>query len=244
MSPRHFFLCGAIATFIAFAIPADAQVTRVPIAPPPVAPPPQAARGITVNGSSAASAPATSARVTLFLVSRNSGVAYTSQSVQPVVDAMVKAGVDRDSITLPLNFSAPGNSSSATITGTVEHPTLTQLQNGVVTVGTAINGIPGAILNTVNVELTLNDCESLVDKARSGAITRARAKAGDIAKQLNVKLGSVEAVNAANEFQLRADGSCMTQLNFNPYQPQMIDKTGDYLNVTVSSAVSITYGIR
>jgi len=243
MSPRHVFLCGAIATFIAAAIPAAAQVNRS-IVPGPVVAPPPAARGITVNGSAAASAPATSARITLYLVSRNNTVAYTTQAVQPVIDAMVKAGVDRNSITLPLNFSAPGNSSSATITGSVEHPTLAQLQNGIVTVGTAINGIPGAILQNVNVELTLGDCEPLVDKARSGAITRARAKADDIAKQLNVKLGSVQAVNAANELQLRADGSCMTMLNFNPFQAPTFEQTGDYLNVTVSSAVTITYGMR
>jgi uncharacterized protein YggE len=242
MSLRHLFSYGAVATILAVAIPANAQVMapRVPMPPPAAADP----HGITVSGVSSVSAPATSARVSLYLATRNGAMSLNAKSVQPIVDAMVKAGVDRNSIILPLNFLTDGGSNGATITGEVPHPTVAQLQSGVVTVGTAVNSVSGVVLNNANVQLTVSNCQPLLDRARSGAIARARAKADEIAKQLSVKVGSVIAVNANGEMPLTPDGSCTGNMNFGPFGSPMFQETGDYLNVTVSSAVTITYAIR
>src|ERR1700752_1699639 len=77
------------------------------------------ARGITVNGSALARIPATSARVSLTVMTSDRSLSLTSDRLAPVIDALVKAGADRNSVRLPPNFTAPGGSNIASITANV-----------------------------------------------------------------------------------------------------------------------------
>ena len=209
---------------------------------PPIASNPSAQRnGITVSASGLEHVDATSARVTLRLGSRTNALIYNAAVLVPVVDAMVKAGVDRSSIQLPPNFQAPGNSSFASIAGTVAHPTVDAMQGAVASVGAAIVAIPGAVLQEVQVALRADDCQAQQTRARSVAIAEAQAKAAAIAKQLSVKLGGVVSVSSSDQTQ--PDGSCANSYSVSPYGPSM-DRPAEYLSIPVYSSVTITYAIH
>ncbi len=219
---------------------AGAQAQFIPPPPPRGIAPPQRSQGITVNANANAKVAASSARVTLRLGSRTNAPIYNRTLLQPVIDAMVASGVDRNSIQLPLNFGAPGNSTFAMISGDVPHPSLESIESGVSTVGAAIVNIPGAILQDVQVTLRAQNCASAEAQARDTAIAQAREKAASIAKQIGANLGGVLSITAND--QGSQDGTCTGSYSLSPYGSPV--ERNDYLTITVYSSVSITYGIR
>lgn len=173
-------------------LPIAAAAQAVPDRGPMSTVPPQSANhGITVSGSATTRVPATSARITLNLASTDRSMTLDAQAVQPIVDAMVKAGVDPASVRLPLNFGAPGKSNVASITATVAHPTSEMMQSGIVSVGAAVASMKNVILNGAMVFVTAARCQDALDTIRNQAIERARAKADSIAKDLGVHVGGV-----------------------------------------------------
>ncbi|HTU71371.1 MAG TPA: SIMPL domain-containing protein [Candidatus Baltobacteraceae bacterium] len=207
-------------------------------------PAPNAARGITVTGSASTRVPATSARITLQIVTANRALTLDTEKVQPIVDALVKAGADPASVRLPINFRAPGTSNVATITATAMHPTVAMLQSGIVTVGTAVASMKGVLLNSAQVFLSAADCQTALDSARERAIARAHAKAESIAKDLNVHIGG--AINVQSIEQNTPDGSCSTQYFVNGMMtgPDAPQTPQDYVTVPVASTITITYAIK
>ena len=188
--------------------------------------------------------PATSARITLNLASTDRSLTLDAQTVQPVVDALVKAGADPASVHLPLNFGAPGRSNVASITATVAHPTSEMMQSGIVTVGAAVASMKDVVLNGAMVFMTAARCQDALDGIRNQAIERARAKADSIAKDLGVHVGGV--LNVVSNEQNSPDGSCSTQyavngFNNNPADPQ---SPQDFVTVPVFTNVTITYAIK
>lgn len=114
------------------------------ISPPPIAMPmPAAARvmgvspsvsqndGITVNASAGVQAPAISAMLTLHLSAPNNMMTVNATTLQPLVDALVRAGVDRQSIVLPIYLQGPVRANNVQITGKVLHPTAAMLKAGI-----------------------------------------------------------------------------------------------------------------
>jgi len=79
-------------------------------------------RGITVPGSAESRVPATSARVTLELVSADRRPMFDAQRIQPVIDALTKAGADPASVRVPLDLDTPGAWSTASISATFSQP--------------------------------------------------------------------------------------------------------------------------
>jgi uncharacterized protein YggE len=202
-------------------------------------------RGITVTGTANLRIPATSARVLLTITSADRKLTLDTASLQPVVDAIVKAGADPASVQLPPNFSAPGGSNVATLTATIAHPTLQQMQSGVISVGTVIAEQKDMVLQNAQVQVSAADCASAVDRARSGAVHQAREKAESLAKDLGVRVGG--AINVNSFDQLAADGTCsfMYSINgFNNFSPQSPQTPSDYTTVPVTSNVTITYAIK
>ncbi|MGB6061256.1 MAG: SIMPL domain-containing protein [Candidatus Aquilonibacter sp.] len=207
-------------------------------------PPQTTNHGITVSGSATTRVPATSARITLSLSSSDRSLTLDAQSVQPIVDALVKAGADPASVRLPLNFGAPGGSNVASITATVAHPTSEMMQSGIVTVGTAVASMKNVILNGAMVFITAAHCQDALDSIRNQAIERARAKADSIAKDLDVHVGGV--LNVMSNEQNSPDGSCSSQSGVNGFANNPADPQSpqDYVTVPVFTNVTITYAIK
>jgi len=221
--------------------PAQAQLSGEVVRAVPAQ---NAGHGITVTGSATSRVAATSARITLELSSADRSLSLDAQTMQPIVAALVKAGADPSSVHLPLNFAAPGSSNVASITATVDHPTVGMMQNGIVTVGAAIAGMKNVILNGAMVFATVAHCQDQLDAIRGQAIERARAKADSVAKDLDVHVGTV--VNVVVSEPNNPDGTCATQYAINgsmngpggPQSPQ------DYVSVPVFTSVTITYAIK
>jgi uncharacterized protein YggE len=227
-----------VAALLLLPIAASAQAI------PPARGPVQSGNGITVTASASSRVPATSARIMLEVTSADRSLSLDAQALQPVVDALVKAGADPASVKLPPNLRAPGKSSVASILATVAHPTSQMMERGIDIVGTSIASNKNLVLANAQVLLLVQHCADALDSIRSQAIARARAKAESIAKDLGVHVGTV--VNVQSFEQGLPDGSCQWQYNNNGYgnvadQPQSAQ---DYVTVPVQSNITITYAIK
>ena len=217
---------------------------RIPMGLPPIAARPGATDGITVSGNATVQAQAAHAIVTLHVMSRNNAMAITAASLQPVADALVRAGVERSSITMPLYLQGNARTNNAEVSGTVERPTQAMLQNGIAQLAGAFASMPDLILNAADIRLTADGCEQLEQKAEAAALHQARANADYIAKQLNVRVGAVQAVQASG-FAPDLSQSCVTQYGIGPFgAPYPMQSAQDYLTVRVFSSVSVRYAIR
>ncbi len=234
-----------VAALLLLPVAVAAQVVPGPRGPAPTGSVSQqnATHGITVSASAVTRIPATSARITLNLSSADRSLSLDAQSLQPVVDALVKAGADPSSVQLPPNFAAPGKSNNAWITATVAHPTAAMMQSGIVTVGTSVASAKNLMLNGAMVAVLAQQCADALDGVRRQAIERARAKAESIANDLGVRVGTVLNVQALE--QSSPDGSCGWQYNVNGFgNPDTPQSPQDYVTVPVQSNVTITYAIR
>ena len=196
--------------------------------------------GITVTGNASLGVPATSARLTINVRTLNGALTLNAKTMQPMVDALVKAGIDRSSIVLPAGFSAPGNLNYASISGTVEKPSVKQMQAGITTVGTVVASMPGISLTNASVQLWAVGCGAVLDRARNLAIDNAQGKARGIAQHLNALLGPVIALSA-NDVQVLPADRCTSSYGLPGYNMQ---QPSDYLTINVSSFVTVTYAIR
>ena len=203
-------------------------------------------RGITVNGTSVLRVPASSARISLQLTSMDNKATLTQQDLQPLIDALVKAGAEPSSIQLPLAFSAGAFSNAATVNALVAHPTVDTMRSGIATVGATIAGMKNVRLASAQVQLKNDDCAQPLAKVRNDAIASAHSKASSIAKQLSVTLGGVVNVNAFDPGS--PDGSCASQYWVGPmgaqFGPSAENNDSDYVSVSITSNVTITYGIK
>lgn len=234
-----------LAFLLLSAMPVAALAQPVPVnrGVMPVAGNPHA-QGITVNASSSSSIAATKARIQLSLTSATNTATLDKDSIQPLVDALIKAGADPASVDLPPGFSAGGNATSATLTVTVPHPTEAMMHEGIAAVGAAMMQLPKVRLSGANVMLSANDCSAAIDKARSGAIAAARSKARAIASDLGVGIGNVLSVTS-NEGG-NADGTCATQYYVGPGGTSFPagSSNNSYVAIPVMSYINITFAIK
>ena len=194
--------------------------------------------GITVSGSASTSVPATRARVTLMLFARTPSI--NSETVQPIVDALTKAGVPADHVILPPDLGSSARVQNTTITVTVDHPTIEQMRAGIAAVGAAVDaGTNGISVGNAQVWLDADDCSETTELVRSEAIKNAHTKAEQTAKDLQVHVGNV--LNVLSNDQLNSTGGCSTQYafgNMNLVTPK------DYVSIPVTAFVTITYAIK
>jgi uncharacterized protein YggE len=226
---------------------AGAQMEPVQRVPMTSVPPNAQQHGITVTGSGSTRIPATSAKITLQLASANRSLTLDKATLAPLVDALVKAGVDRANVHFPLSLDAPGGATNyAAITVIVAHPTAALMQSGIVTVGATVASMKDVVLNGAQVQLTAEHCQDALDTARQQAIARARAKAESIAKDLDVHVGP--AINVNSMEANYPDGSCLAQYYINPMGSpgdQSTPQTAqDYVTVPATANISITYAIK
>jgi uncharacterized protein YggE len=166
--------------------------------------------GITVQGYGAATADADSAIVEFSFSSSGSGgvtplpfpegesrSAESSsadpidrETLQPIIDALVGAGVSEDDIEiLGQGYYYDYYSSSATLRATVRD--LAILDNAVEAAQDAAVAVDNLFLNSSNVVYTLQDCDALERAAAEAAVEDAADRAAVLADVLNVSLGDV-----------------------------------------------------
>lgn len=200
-----------------------------------------ALHGITVSGSATKKIPATRARISLMLFTRNNATTIDAAAIQPIVDALVKAGVPRENVFLPASFGSPAKLNNATIVATVDNPTIVLMQSGIASIGAAIAQTDMNIGN-VQVALEADNCGDTVDALRGLAIKNARMKAEETAKQLQVRVGGV--LNVISNDQISPSGICASQYYVGGGNNGMINSPEDYVSVPVYSSITITYAIK
>jgi uncharacterized protein YggE len=182
----------------------------------------------------------------------------TEERVQPMVDAMVEAGVDNDRIEVAISpSSAVGvGGNAALITATVASPTTEVVETIVNAASEAAIGNGLAIFET-GALYSLADCAAPKREARTQAIANAREQAAELAELLGVELGEMLQASdygqgAYNPFALAGAEGCtsagdsfgssvfaggigLTIPQFNPAQPA---------EARVVSAVSMVFAIE
>ena len=237
----------ALLALSAFPIAASAQMAPAPPAMGPRASATTASgrtTGITVSAAEMSPIAATTAQVLLSLGGATPQTQIDTATVQPIVDALTAAGAQ---VTLPPGFAAGGYANNAQITATVKNPTSEMMKSGILTVGAAAAKLPSLRIYNAQVTLRASDCSSAVTKARSAAISLARRKAEETAKELGVHVGAVISVNAYDQSSI--DSSCTSQYSVGPGGPQFYSngyniEQNDYTTIPVVANVTITFAIR
>ena len=182
-----------------------------------------------------ASGTPTTLRFMIFLVQRNQ-TAITSATLQPIVDALVAAGADRDSIQDPINDGQTGNRvSTAQIYGSSSHPTPALLTQLIAEMGTQTD----ASISNAQVTLRIDDCAAVAEASRADGIRRARERAAASARDLGLRLGAVLSAIVSAPFD--ASGSCESTYGL-PY-PQMGQGPAAFA-VRVTTPVTLRFAIR
>lgn len=214
--------------------------------------------GITVQGYGSATADADSAIVEFgFSSTGNGGVTplpypegdirpegsaepITRETLQPVIDALVAAGVSNDDIELlSQSYYYDYYSSYATLRATVND--LAILDGAVNAAQDAANDISSVYLNSTNIIYTLQNCEALERAAAEAAVEDAGDRAAVLADVLDVTLGEVA---GASDYSWYGSGTGCGNDYYSPwpiaYTPWRVGGNGDG-TVQVVSNISVTY---
>jgi uncharacterized protein YggE len=230
----------AVALLTQVAVPAGQGAGLPPMGPTPVEP----SSGIRVTGNGFASAPASQATVTLHVSTHNNALTLNAQTMQPIEDALVKAGADRSSVTLPPYLVGQAHTNNAEITALVRHPTQQMLQQGMLIIANAFASMPDIVLNAADVVLQADNCQTLERNAEANAIANARSNAAFLAKQIGGKLGSVMSVEVLAGSPFGSEGGCTFRYSIGPYGPSFQSSPADMLTVKVYSTVRVHYAIK
>lgn len=212
---------------------------RAPLMPPAA---PAPADGITVGGSGYASAQATTAEITLRVSTRNGALTLDAQSLQPIVDALVRAGADRASVQIPPYLVGAAHTNNAAVTATVHHPTQMMLAQGMLTMAGTFASLRDIILNQADVRLSVDDCAALQRNAAARAMENARQNAQFMAKQIGKHAGRVLAIDGRG-MPIGAQGACSSTFGLGPYGPPA-PQPADMLTVKVYGSVTMRFAIR
>jgi uncharacterized protein YggE len=227
----------------------------------------QGADGITVQGFGSATANADSAIVE-FYYSRNGPVAdassgraepgsaggaepalapdqqevqqITEAELQPVIDAIVGAGVPREEIQFVGQPYFDKFYSSATLRVTVSN--VDSVDAVVQAANNASAGLAGIVNNGTNVSYTLNDCAALEEAAMRAAVEDAGERAAVFARALGVGVGSVTGASNYSYF-----GGTPCDPGFYPGPYPLAGTTyaqGQPREVQVIASIGVTYAMQ
>jgi uncharacterized protein YggE len=214
----------------------------LPIGSAPMIPAPRVTQsGILVSGAGMVSVPATSADVTLHVSSRNNALTLNQQTLQPIVNALVSAGVARDAISIPPYMVGAVHTNMAEIVAHVDHPTEAMLRQGMLILANAFAATPDILLNDAFVTVHGDGCQALWQQAEARAIAQARQDAEFIAKQTGVHVGEL----LAAEEDTPPPESCARGFGIGPYgAPGMNYNFADLLTIQVRSNVQMRFAIK
>jgi uncharacterized protein YggE len=161
--------------------------------------------------------------------------------LQPVIDALVGAGVPREDIEFIGQGYYDKYSSSATLRATVSN---LSVLDAAVNAATAAAANLGAIqLSSTNVVYTIADCAALESAATKAAVDDAKERGIAFAQTLGVGIGEI--TGASNYSYSPYGGSACGSAYGGPY-PLAVDSTSASGNRTVQvfANVSVTYAIQ
>jgi len=164
----------------------------------------------------------------------------TEATLQPIIDALVGAGVARADIQF-LNAYADVYSSSATLRATVRN---LGSVDAVVQAGTnAAAGLTGATLGGTNISYTAGDCSALEKAAMAAAVEDARSRGAAFAETLGVKMGGVI---GASHYAYSPYGGSPCGSNYGGPIPLggVPYNRGGSTDVQVFTNISVTYAIE
>ena len=225
--------------------------------------------GITVQGFGSANADADSAIVEFYFsrngpvtdtgtrqiepgVSGSGGIAepvapniqevapITEADLQPVIDAIVSAGVAREDVEFIGQSYFDKFSSSATLRAKVGN---VDAVDGVVKSATdASAGLSGVVLNSTNVSYTVKDCTALEEAAMRAAVDDAKERSAVFARSLGVGVG---AVTGASNYSYFGGTPCDPGVYPGPYPlAGLAYAQGQPRQVQVIANISVTYAIQ
>lgn len=215
---------------------------RVPMSVPmPMSAANGPADGISVMGTGSAEAQATDAQVTLRVMSRDNALTLNAQTLQPIVDALVRAGVVRSSISLPTYLVGQAHTNNAAIVASVHHPTLQMLQQGLTIVAGAFAATPDILLNAAEVRLSVDNCTALQHTAAANAIANARANASFVAKQIGRRVGAVLGVDMRTPMDVPQ--ACYSNYAVGPFGSPYQQSPADMLTVRTGASVTMRFAL-
>jgi len=165
----------------------------------------------------------------------------TEADLQPVIDAIVAAGVARSDIQFVSQPYYDPYLSSATLRVTVKN--IDEVDGVMQAAKSAAAGLSNIFLQNANVSYTVSDCTALEKAAMKAAVEDAAARAGAFAEALGVGLGSV--TGAANYSYAPFGGTPCDSQYMGPYPMAGVAyQEGQARQVQVVSTVSVTYAIK
>lgn len=165
----------------------------------------------------------------------------TEADLQPVIDALVDAGVERDDIEYIGGSYYDPYYASATLRVTVLE--IGDIGDVVQAATDAATGLTDVYLLSSYVSYTLSDCTSLEDSALAAAIGDADARATALASALGVTRGAIQ--GATSDAYWPYGGTACSGGYLGPYAVGGIAYAeGQSRQVTMYSTVSITYAIQ
>ena len=163
----------------------------------------------------------------------------TRETLQPVIDALVGAGVSADDIELLNQGYYDPYYSSATLRATIND--VDAVDGAVEAAQAAAADVDSVYLNSTNVNYTLQNCETLERAAVQAAVEDAGDRAAVLADVLDVTLGDVA---GASDYSWYNYGTGCGSDSYGPYPiaytPWRIGGSGDG-TVQVVSNISVTY---
>jgi uncharacterized protein YggE len=167
--------------------------------------------------------------------------AITEADLQPVIDALVGAGVAREDIEFIGQTYYDPYFASATLRATVRNTT--GVDAAVEAARIAAGGIPNVQLQSTNVSYTLQDCSALESAAMQAAVEDAGERAQALATVLGVGVGAV--TGASNYSYSPYGGTPCDTGSFGPYPlGGVVYQEGQANEVTVFSQLGVTYAIQ
>jgi uncharacterized protein YggE len=230
--------------------------------------PPADARtqGVSVMGYGIATAPADTAKLQLFFVGSQppdappdqfppmmGSSSLTPEQLQPVVDALVAAGVPAEAIELGSSstqafvfFNVQGQQMMISLA----QPTSARVQQLVELVQETTIASNTMTLANTSVQYFVDDCQGLASQAYTAAIADAQSRASAIATQLNVELETVPSI-AESPFSLltfvpgsTCDAAPFLSFPFNINLTQSTYNPGAPAEVQLRRDLFVTFPIR
>jgi uncharacterized protein YggE len=164
----------------------------------------------------------------------------TEADVQPVIDAIVGAGVAREDVQFIGQSYFDKFSSSATLRAKASN---VDAVDGVVKAASAAaQSLPGVVLNSTNVSYTVKDCTALEEAAMRAAVDDAKERSAVFARSLGVGVG---AVIGASNYSYFGGTPCDPGVYPGPYPLAGIAYAqGQPRQVQVIANISVTYAIQ
>jgi len=148
--------------------------------------------------------------------------AFTEAQLQPVVDALVAAGISAESVEVTIVPGSPNVYPYTTDRGSVSFnlnsPSPEQIKRAVDAVNEAIANSEEIFLQNLSVQYLVNDCTALEQEVYQNAISDARNRATAIATAMGVELARVPSV-AESPFNFFSPGCGEPTNQAIPYNP-------------------------